>query len=164
MFRRRAEIPDDSQVASKERISSVIADGVSLNGKLSGRGGIRIEGAFDGEIEIDGLLVIGPSGRVTCKELKATNVIVAGAMRGNIVADRIEIRSTGRVWGDVVTTSMSTQDGAFLRGQIRMEDDLETESENSAAELADNEPSESTEKPPNTKKTDKKEISKTKKK
>ena len=125
MFRRRADIPEDNQAASKERISSVIADGVSLRGKLSGTGGIRIEGAFDGEIDLDGLLVIGPSGRVTCKELKAKNVIVAGAMRGNIEADRVEIRSTGRVWGDVITTAMSTQEGAFLRGQIRMEDELE---------------------------------------
>ena len=98
MFRRRADIPEDNQATSSERISSVIADGVSLRGKLNGSGGIRIEGSFDGEIELDGLLVIGPSGRVSCKELRAKNVIVAGAMRGNIVADRVEIRSSGRVW------------------------------------------------------------------
>jgi cytoskeletal protein CcmA (bactofilin family) len=84
---------------------------------------VRIEGAFEGDIELDGLLVIGPTGRVTCPELRATSVIVAGAMRGNIRAERVEIRSSGRVWGDVVTASMSTQEGAFLRGQIQMEDE-----------------------------------------
>ncbi len=124
MFRRRADISEENQSPKTERISSVIADGVSLRGKLSGAGGVRIEGAFDGEINLDGLLVIGPSGRVTCKELKAQSVIVAGAMRGNILAERVEIRSTGRVWGDVITTAMSTQDGAFLRGQIQMEEEV----------------------------------------
>jgi len=37
----------------------------------------------------------------------------------------VEIRATGRVWGDVVTASFSTEEGAFLRGQIRMEDEVE---------------------------------------
>jgi cytoskeletal protein CcmA (bactofilin family) len=47
---------------------------------------------------------------------------VAGAVRGNITAEKVEIRSTGRVWGDVVTAAFATEEGAFLRGQIRMED------------------------------------------
>jgi cytoskeletal protein CcmA (bactofilin family) len=34
----------------------------------------------------------------------------------------VEIRATGRVWGDIVTTAFATEEGAFLRGQIRMED------------------------------------------
>jgi cytoskeletal protein CcmA (bactofilin family) len=46
-------------------------------------------------------------------------------MRGNITTQKLEIRATGRVWGDVVTTSFVTEDGAFLRGQIRMEDDVD---------------------------------------
>ena len=50
------------------------------------------------------------------------SVIVAGAVKGNIFAQKVEIRSTGRVWGDIVTTAFSTEEGAFLRGQIRMED------------------------------------------
>jgi cytoskeletal protein CcmA (bactofilin family) len=92
---------------------------------LSGSGGIRIEGAFDGDINLRGLLVVGETGRVTCENLRANVVIVAGAVRGNITAEKIEIRSTGRVWGDVVTAAFSTEEGAFLRGQIRMEDKVE---------------------------------------
>jgi cytoskeletal protein CcmA (bactofilin family) len=62
---------------------------------------------------------------VTCESLRANGVIVAGAVRGNIMAERVEIRSTGRVWGDVVTAAFSTEEGAFLRGQITMEDKIE---------------------------------------
>lgn len=123
MFRRRADAAQTESTSSTARISSVLADGTNLSGRISGAGGVRIEGAFEGAIELDGLLVIGPTGRVTCPEMRATSVIVAGAMRGNIRAERVEIRSSGRVWGDVVTASMSTQEGAFLRGQIQMEDE-----------------------------------------
>jgi len=52
-------------------------------------------------------------------------VIIAGAVKGDIKAEKVEIRSTGRVWGNVVTTSFTTEEGAFLRGQIQMEDKVE---------------------------------------
>lgn len=121
MFRRKANLPQQP-VQPTERITSVVADGINLRGKVTGTGGIRIEGAYDGEIELDGLLVIGQTGRVTCPQVKARHVIVAGALRGDILAEKVEIRSTGRVWGDVTTMAMSTEEGAFLRGQIQMEE------------------------------------------
>jgi cytoskeletal protein CcmA (bactofilin family) len=108
-----------------ERVTSVLGPGITWSGNLGGKGGIRIEGTFEGEIAIRGLVVIGETGRLTCKDLKANNVIVAGAVKGNIFAEKLEIRATGRVWGDVVTTAFSTEEGAFLRGQVRMEDRID---------------------------------------
>jgi cytoskeletal protein CcmA (bactofilin family) len=81
-----------------------------------------------------GLVVVGETGRVTCENLQANTVIVAGAVRGNITAEKLEIRSTGRVWGDVVTVSFTTEDGAFLRGQIRMEEHVELDLDSAEAE------------------------------
>lgn len=125
MFRRKDEENELEGQGAVERITSVLGDGTNLQGRLTGSGGVRIEGAFEGEIALNGLLVIGTTGRVTCEDLKANNVIVAGALRGNITADRVEIRSTGRVWGDVTTAAFATEDGAFLRGKIQMEEDVE---------------------------------------
>jgi cytoskeletal protein CcmA (bactofilin family) len=127
MFRRREDIPED-QIdipAQTERITSVLGDGTSYHGKLTGRGGVRIEGAFDGEIMLNGLLVVGTTGKVTCEDLRARTVIVAGSVRGDITASKVEIRSTGRVWGNVTTLAFATEEGAFLRGQIQMEDELD---------------------------------------
>jgi cytoskeletal protein CcmA (bactofilin family) len=108
-----------------ERVTSVLGAGISWKGSLTGSGGVRIEGAFEGEIALRGLLVVGETGRVTCEQLKANVVIVAGAVRGNITAEKVEIRATGRVWGDVVTAAFATEEGAFLRGQIRMEEQID---------------------------------------
>jgi cytoskeletal protein CcmA (bactofilin family) len=52
-------------------------------------------------------------------------VIVAGAIRGDISAEKVDIRATGRVWGNVTTTAFSTEEGAFLRGQIQMEEEID---------------------------------------
>ena len=80
-----------------ERVTSVLGPGIVWKGRLSGSGGVRIEGAFEGDIAIRGLLVVGESGRVTCQDLRANVVIVAGAVRGDITAEKVEIRATGRV-------------------------------------------------------------------
>ena len=128
MFRKRTSetaILAPSQPAPIERVTSVIGTGISWNGHFSGSGGVRIEGAFEGDIDLRGLLVISETGRVTCQQMRANVVVIAGAVRGDITAEKIEIRSTGRVWGNVVTASFATQEGAFLRGQIRMEEQVD---------------------------------------
>lgn len=112
-------------VQAVERITSVLGPGLIWEGKISGSGGVRIEGTFEGQIGLRGMLVVGESGRVTCENIRAATVIVAGAVKGNITTQKLEIRATGRVWGDVITTSFVTEDGAFLRGQIRMEDQVD---------------------------------------
>ena len=127
-------------IQAVERITSVLGSGLIWHGSINGSGGVRIEGAFEGEIALRGMLVVGETGRVTCENIRAQTVIVAGAVRGNITTNKLEIRASGRVWGDVVTTAFVTEDGAFLRGQIRMEEavelDLEPAPETTPAEDA----------------------------
>jgi len=124
MFRKSppATTPPVQQV---DRVTSALGPGITWKGNLRGSGGVRIEGAFEGEITIRGLLVVGETGRVNCQDLQANIVIVAGAVKGNITAEKLEIRSTGRVWGDVTTVAFSTEEGAFLRGQVQMEEHVE---------------------------------------
>ena len=105
-----------------ERITSVLGAGVIWQGSIAGSGGVRVEGTFEGPIALNGLFVVGETGKVTCENIRAASVIVAGAVKGNITAQKVEIRSSGRVWGDIITTAFATEEGAFLRGQIRMED------------------------------------------
>lgn len=124
MFR-KSNTPINPPTTPVERVTSVLGPGINWAGNLTGSGGIRIEGTFEGKILIKGMLVVGETGRVTCENVVANTVIVAGAIKGNITAEKLQIRSTGRVWGDVVVTSFTTEEGAFLRGQIQMEDNLD---------------------------------------
>lgn len=141
MFKRPSTPTESTQpIQAVERITSVLGAGLIWHGAINGTGGVRIEGAFEGEIALRGMLVVGETGRVTCENIRANAVIVAGAVRGNITTQKLEIRASGRVWGDVVTTAFVTEEGAFLRGQIRMEErvelDLEAAPESTPAEAA----------------------------
>ena len=102
-------------VAAIERVTSVLGPGINWRGSLR-------EGTFEGDMQIRGMIVVGETGRVTCMNMRANTIVVEGTVRGNITAEKLEIRSTGRVWGDVSVISFSTEDGAFLRGQVRMEE------------------------------------------
>lgn len=128
MFRKRNQaMPAQPAPAAPptERITSVLSTGITWKGQLGGSGGVRIEGTFDGNIAVRGLLVVGETGRINCQTLRANTVIVAGVVKGDVYAERLEIRSTGRVWGNVTTASFATEEGAFLRGQITMEDQVD---------------------------------------
>jgi cytoskeletal protein CcmA (bactofilin family) len=128
MFRKRPTAPAPATAPTPpptERITSVLGNGVVWKGQLGGAGGVRIEGVFEGEIALRGLLVVGETGRVSCEHLRAHMVVVAGTVRGDITTEKLEIRATGRVWGNVVAVAFSTEEGAFLRGQVRMEDQVD---------------------------------------
>ena len=125
LFGKKKSTPSFSPSASVERVTTVLGPGISWKGDLRGKGGVRIEGALEGEIAIRGMVIIGETGRVTCEALKADTVIVAGAVNGEIRAVKLEIRSTGRVYGDVTVQSVATEDGAYLRGKVTMEDHVD---------------------------------------
>jgi cytoskeletal protein CcmA (bactofilin family) len=125
MFKRNNQPTPPPNVQIVERITSVLGAGIIWQGSIAGSGGVRVEGTFEGQIALKGLLVIGETGKVSCENIRAANVIVAGAVKGNITAQKVEIRSSGRVWGDIITTAFATEEGAFLRGQIRMEDAID---------------------------------------
>jgi cytoskeletal protein CcmA (bactofilin family) len=125
MFGKKRTSPASSPSTPVERVTSVLGPGISWKGDLRGKGGVRIEGALEGEVAVRGLVIIGETGRVTCEALKATTIIVAGAVNGQIIAQKLEIRATGRVYGDVTIQSISTDEGAFLRGKVTMEEQVD---------------------------------------
>lgn len=103
-------------------VESVIGPGIHWKGALTGTGGLRIEGSLDGDIKINGPLVVAEGAKITAEEIRASAVSVAGTIKANIIADKVEILSTGRVYGDLVTQAFASEEGAFLRGQIVMQD------------------------------------------
>jgi len=140
MFRKKEEPgPSLEPIPLKSRVTSILGEGTSWKGEIRGSGGIRIEGLYEGLIDLEGLIIVDQKGRVESEMIKADTVIVAGAVRSDIHAKRVEIRSTGRVWGDVTTVKFSTEEGAYLRGKIQMEEQEPELEEGSAGTSPDQE-------------------------
>ena len=128
MFGKKKSTPTHTASTPVERVTTVLGPGINWHGDLRGKGGVRIEGALEGEVAVRGMVIVGETGRVTCETVKADTVIVAGAVNGKIKAKKLEIRATGRVYGDVTVESFSTEEGAFLRGTVTMQEQVDLSS------------------------------------
>jgi cytoskeletal protein CcmA (bactofilin family) len=111
-------VPSSGGAATK--IETVIGPTANFKGTVQSDGGLRIDGVFEGTIQIAGNLIIGESGKVIA-DVTSQNVSVAGALKGTVkAAGRLEILSTGRVWGDISVASFLIDEGGFFRGQSIM--------------------------------------------
>ena len=92
---------------------------VVAQGQLTSGEDLLIEGQFDGTINLeDHCLTVGTEGRVKA-EVRARQVVIQGSVTGNVAArEKIEIRRTGHVVGDLVAGTVAIEEGAYFKGSI----------------------------------------------
>lgn len=113
-----------ASMAPVSKIETVIGPNAHFRGDIQSDGGVRIDGIYEGTIDITGNLVIGEGAKLIA-EISANNISISGAIKGNISGNRVEILETGRVWGDLTINSLLLNEGAYLRGQTTMHGDIE---------------------------------------
>ena len=102
----------------RDRAESVIAAGLTIEGKISGQGHVRIAGRFKGDVQVDGNVHIDAGARVE-GQVRATEITVSGELVGNIDgAKRVELRQGGMITGDVKAGSLTAAAGSRMRGQV----------------------------------------------
>jgi cytoskeletal protein CcmA (bactofilin family) len=95
--------------------------GSKISGKLSFDGPTRIDGQVDGEITGKDSLTIGESAVVTA-QIRAAAIIVAGKVSGDIIAtNRIEIRPSAKVIGNLTAPVLVVHEGALFEGHCSMQ-------------------------------------------
>jgi cytoskeletal protein CcmA (bactofilin family) len=105
------------QAARREMKESVIASGLTFEGKIEGSGHVRISGRFKGDVHVDGTLTV-EAGAHLAGSVRAGSVIIAGEIEGNIEsAHKVELHQTAVVNGDVNAGSLAVAGGARMRGR-----------------------------------------------
>jgi len=96
-----------------------IGKSVIVKGELSGSEDLYLDGEVEGVIELRGhRLVIGPNGRVRAR-VHARDVVILGKLEGNVQdAERVELKKSAIMVGDIVTRRMAMEDGAYFKGGI----------------------------------------------
>ena len=109
--------PQAASLNRKDLKESVIATGLTFEGKIDGSGHVRISGKFKGDVHVDGTLTI-EAGAHLAGSVRAASVVVAGEIEGNIEgAQRVELHQSGIVNGDIAAGSLTVADGARMRGR-----------------------------------------------
>jgi cytoskeletal protein CcmA (bactofilin family) len=111
----------ESALAPKERMEmkeSIIASGLSIEGKIIGSGHVRVAGKFKGDIQVEGNLHIDNGAKVE-GQVRASEVLVSGELQGNIEsAKRVELQQGGTITGDVKAGSFTVAAGSRMRGAV----------------------------------------------
>lgn len=106
--------------------SAVIGPTISINGELKGEEDLIVEGTIEGTVELkQNTLTIGPQGTLKA-QVYAHTILVDGTVNGDLYAsERISIRKSARIEGNILAPRISLEDGARFRGTI----DMDAESE-----------------------------------
>lgn len=96
-----------------------IGKSLVLKAQITGEEDVYVDGQLEGSVELKNHnLTVGINGRVNANVI-ARNVFVEGNLTGNVVAsEKIEIRKTGSLQGDLTTGGVTIEDGAYFKGSI----------------------------------------------
>lgn len=100
--------------------ASVIDHGCELEGRLTFDGTLVLNGKFRGEISSTGTLLVGETGELEA-QVEVGSAIISGQVTGNITAqERVELKSSARIFGDIVTPVMILEEGVVFDGRCKM--------------------------------------------
>ncbi len=127
------QAPAPAQEVGLTTSSTFIDSGAEFEGTLRLTGTFRIDADFRGEIVSDGTVIIGEGAGVEAN-LKAREVVIAGAVVGDVQASRLlSIRGSGRLHGSVEAPCLEVERGALFNGTTAM---VHPETARRAAEAA----------------------------
>ena len=96
---------------------SVIAADVEITGTVKSAGSLRIDGKLDGELNCTGDTIVGKTATVK-GNLNVNSAVIEGTINGNVTAkDRIEMKSSARMTGDIKSKRLSVEDGVTFIGR-----------------------------------------------
>src|ERR1700693_3080329 len=108
--------------ATGDRATARLGSSVRVKGEITGSEDLLIDGSVEGLVQLDERkLTVGATAKVTA-DIVAREVVVYGTVKGNLRAkDRIEIKKDGSVIGDLTTSRISIEDGAYFKGSIEID-------------------------------------------
>ena len=96
---------------------NVLSSDVEIKGTVKFTNDLVVDGKIEGEIFSEGNLIVGENARIKA-EVKTSTVIVYGKVHGNLTAtDRIELKASAEVIGDIKAKTLSIEAGAIFVGK-----------------------------------------------
>jgi cytoskeletal protein CcmA (bactofilin family) len=111
-------MPSTGSAPTASAAETVIAAGLTMEGKIASGGDVRIAGRFKGDVSVDGNFRIDSGGRLE-GQVKASGVVIGGELQGNIdSAKHVDLLTTGVIVGDVKAASITVAAGSRMRGHV----------------------------------------------
>src|SRR5580698_7292398 len=109
----------DNVALDMQSISTLISEGCILDGNLKAPAFARIDGQVTGDVMVDEGLILGEKGSIL-GNIITKEMVIYGSVTGNIQTNSLEIKSTGKVSGEIRTQVLSVENGAVYNGSLSM--------------------------------------------
>ncbi len=120
MLGSKREDPQSNSRLNPADAHTILGRESKFSGKLTFKGAVRIDGKFEGEIETDDLLLVGPSAEVKAT-LRVGSVVINGSVEGDVFAkSSVEIKAPGRLKGNITTPALVIEKGVVFDGSCKM--------------------------------------------
>src|SRR3989338_1785762 len=114
----------------RKEVNEAEEKSIEINAKMQGTlsfkdpVNLKVNGNFNGTLEVRGTLTIGSSAFVEA-HITGDNIIIAGKVRGDIVAKRmLVLMPTGVLTGNIQTPKLNIVEGAIFQGKCQMVEDV----------------------------------------
>ena len=105
---------------NNEPIMTTLGKETVFKGTMKFTKSLRIRGYFEGDIESSGFLLV-EEGATIKANIKVRSVVIGGMVYGNIIAtEKLEMLSTGHVYGNIQTARLKIADGVVFEGKCEM--------------------------------------------
>jgi cytoskeletal protein CcmA (bactofilin family) len=110
---------DNSSVFTERRVAAWVGKALRVEGRIVSNEDLTIDGSVEGSIELgDHSLTIGPGAAVKA-DLTAKTITISGAVTGMVRAtEKVDLRATGSIQGDIKAPRFVMAEGATVRGRI----------------------------------------------
>lgn len=121
-FARPQSTETSASRSSGRREAAIIGPSIHINGDLRGEEDLIIEGEVKGTVYLkSNSLTVGSQGKVTA-DVYAHTINVDGFIEGDLYgSERISIRKSAQLRGNITSPRVSLEDGARFKGSIEMD-------------------------------------------
>lgn len=129
-------MPPARPTAPTARNLSCLGSSIEIKGRISGDEDLQIDGKVEGPVSLQNhRLIVGRSAQLS-SEISAREIVIHGKVNGNLNArDRVEINKDASVMGDLHTSRIMIEDGAYFKGTIEIKRGNNSTASASDAEL-----------------------------
>lgn len=109
-----------AELKGTQIIHTTLGKETDFSGVMRFTESLKIDGNFEGEIESTGFLYV-EEGAVVRADIKVGSIVIGGTVHGNITArDKLEMLTTGQVFGNITTSKLKIADGVVFEGKCEM--------------------------------------------
>jgi len=104
----------------KVELTTILGKSCLFRGNLKIKGGLKIDGDVEGDIDCDNIIIIGITGKII-GTVKANECIISGMVEGDLsINGLLELEKTAKIVGNVSAKNLYIHPGAILNGMCNM--------------------------------------------